>query len=185
MVGHPGRKQLSYFRQIFLGGIVKLAIVYVVAILFYGLLIFCINFFWLEYSETMVGRRLVAVKGEFRRLTTFISNPEILPFSLYVNTTALAVSVCIAGVSKFLHIKYFFYDQMGFILRVGFWGGLHTLGTAYMLRKHFNLDFVDLLKLAVVPCLFFLAVSFDFASRIIPSIGELIVFIRRAMGGSR
>lgn len=179
-VGQPSQKRLSYAIQTLFEGIVKLATVYVVSSLIYGFLVFCINFFWLTYSETMVGRRFLQRQGgETSRLITFLANVDIASFSLHVNTTALVVSVLIAGVSKFLHLKYFFYDQAGLILRVVFWGGLYTLVTTHVLSKHFTLHFVDLLKIAFLPCLFFLATSFDFASRAVPSIGALIVLARR------
>ena len=176
----PWQKRRSSALQTCFEDIFELVVIYVISLLLYGFLVLLINFFWLTYSETMVGHRFIQMQGgAIPGLITVLTNVHIVSFSLHVNTTALIVAVLIATVSKFLHLKYFFYDPAGFILRVVLWGGFYTLVTARILSQHFALHFVDLLKVAVLPCLFFLTASFDFSSRAIPSIVTLVMLARR------
>ena len=179
-VEQPWYKRQSSTLGMFFEGVFKLTIVYVVSLVAYGCLLFLINFFWLTYAETMVGRRFMQLQGGgVPQLMTFLASVDVLSFALQVNTTALVVAVLIASVSQFLHLKYFFYDHAGFVFRMVFWGGLSTLATAHLLSTHLTLHFVDVIKVAVLPCLFFLTTSFDLASRAIPSIVTLFMLARR------
>ncbi len=137
-------------------------------------LLYILKYLWVIYIATPAGEHFAenfpshadAIEGVLRY------KPYLL--SLYVNVAA--VKICLAGglVGTLLSLVRYLHEYRGFLGRIIFWGLPFTFFTAYIIRPHYDLDWIPALSLSVIPSLILMSPCIRLISELFPEIKTVL-----------
>jgi hypothetical protein len=171
------------------GKSVDLALTSVVTVVLYAGLLYLVNFFWMVYIETPVGKRFVAHHVADIAVIEGLRGENFFLLSLGVILAFIAACLVFGAVSRVFLLLRYFHEGRGFLYRLILWGIPCAGLTAVAISRAYEIGLVASFLFGVGPSMALFDKCLRFTPGLLPEIsgafGGLATLIRKGFERDR
>ena len=155
-------------------GLGSLVIYFVISMILCLGLFYIFKYLWFMYTSTPTGEHFVMRFSSHADAIEGVLRQNLFLFCLYVNVTAVKIALAGGLVGTLLSLVRYLHEYRGFLGRIIFWGLPFTFFTAYIIRPHYDLDWIPALSLSVIPSLILMSPCISLISELFPEIRTIL-----------